>query len=101
MEEQVSKGRLLRRVDILRRQARRARRLAEGLTNANDRDPLLALAIDADAEADSFSGTRCPSRYRRRLSLSLSRLPPPVSRLHAVARVHAEVCAKAARCCPT
>ena len=54
MEEQVSKGRLLRRVDILRRQARRARRLAEGFTNANDRDPLLAFAIDADAEADGL-----------------------------------------------
>jgi len=54
MEEQVSKGRLLRRVDILRRQARRARRLAEGLTNGNDRNPLLAFAIDADAEADSL-----------------------------------------------
>jgi len=45
---------LLRRSILLRRQARRARRLAEDLTNGNDRDPLLAFAIDADAEAESL-----------------------------------------------
>jgi hypothetical protein len=52
MDQLVSKEGLLRQVDDLRGQARRARRLAESLTDGEDRTKLLDLARDLDGKAD-------------------------------------------------
>ena len=52
MEEQTSKETLLRQVDNLRRQARRARRLAGTLIEGEDRTALLKTAMDFDEKAD-------------------------------------------------
>jgi hypothetical protein len=70
MKEQVTKGMLLRRVDTIREQARRARRVAEGLTNAKGTgtgDVVTAL---------SRSGHRSsvgPDRLRIRLGKNIAR----------------------------
>jgi hypothetical protein len=52
MEEQTSKEALLRKVEDLHGQARRARRLAQTLTVGADQATLLAAAKELDEEAD-------------------------------------------------
>jgi len=52
MEQQSSKEMLLRQVDDLRGQARRARRLAASLMDGRDKTTLLAVANEYDEKAD-------------------------------------------------
>jgi hypothetical protein len=52
MEQQTSKEMLLRQVDDLRGQARRARRLAETLTVGADQTTLHTAAKELDEKAD-------------------------------------------------
>jgi hypothetical protein len=52
MEQPTSKETLLRQVDDLRGQARRARRLAQTLIEDRDRTTLLGVAKDLDEQAD-------------------------------------------------
>jgi hypothetical protein len=52
MNEQTSKETLLRQVDGLRGQARKARRLAETLTRGEDMAAFLTMAAEFDQKAD-------------------------------------------------
>jgi hypothetical protein len=54
MDEHVSTEALLRQVEELRGQARRARRLAETLVDGNDRARLLDHAKELDERADGL-----------------------------------------------
>ena len=62
-EQEASKETLLKQVDGLRAQSRRARRLAESLTEGPDRATLLAMAKELDEQADRFEGASTPKAW--------------------------------------